>query len=237
MSSDMALIITTPADQALVEVLSVLHQRYGWTDPLTHPDIHLINQPDEPLTIEKVRQFLGESAYRPYQGEWQYYLLFGLDEASIPAQNALLKILEEPPSQTRVIVTARQPQSILPTIQSRVEIVGASVKTTTETAVTADGEWPTWLATLPTTSYGQIVTWIEAYSDRQAAQELITAGIKHLHQQMVDHPQNSKHAQWVSHQQVLLRTLNHLNQNANVKLTLEAGLFQLKDPHQYPYFP
>lgn len=43
-----------------------------------------------------------------------------VQEASPEAANALLKVLEEPPADTTVILTAAEPQALLPTVRSRV---------------------------------------------------------------------------------------------------------------------
>ncbi|GAC1386775.1 MAG: hypothetical protein NVS1B7_3230 [Candidatus Saccharimonadales bacterium] len=42
---------------------------------------------------------------------------------TLEAQNAFLKVLEEPPSDTRIILTATEGYSLLPTIYSRVQVV------------------------------------------------------------------------------------------------------------------
>jgi DNA polymerase-3 subunit delta' len=42
-----------------------------------------------------------------------------VQEANLEAANALLKVLEEPPADTTVILTASEPQALLPTIRSR----------------------------------------------------------------------------------------------------------------------
>lgn len=61
---------------------------------------------------------------RPFQGE-RRVVIFGraerlvVQEASPEAANALLKLLEEPPAGTYLILTAREPQALLPTIRSR----------------------------------------------------------------------------------------------------------------------
>jgi hypothetical protein len=43
------------------------------------------------------------------------------------AQNAFLKILEEPPADTVLIITASTPQALLPTILSRVQVIPVSI--------------------------------------------------------------------------------------------------------------
>jgi len=43
------------------------------------------------------------------------------DAMTIPAQNAFLKLLEEPNESTKFILTSHRPESLLPTIRSRLE--------------------------------------------------------------------------------------------------------------------
>ncbi len=61
---------------------------------------------------------------KPYQGARKVVILgkaerLVVQEASQEAANALLKVLEEPPADTFLILTAREAQSLLPTIRSR----------------------------------------------------------------------------------------------------------------------
>lgn len=44
-----------------------------------------------------------------------------VDTMTIPAQNAFLKLLEEPPTDTVLLLTSSRPQALLPTIRSRVQ--------------------------------------------------------------------------------------------------------------------
>ncbi len=54
------------------------------------------------------------------EGGWRIALIEGADAMTIEAQNALLKILEEPPKGALLILTAAVPGRLLPTIRSRV---------------------------------------------------------------------------------------------------------------------
>ena len=59
------------------------------------------------------------SAYRPFEGRRRVVIVDDADAMEAPAQNALLKTLEEPPAaSTFVLVTAR-PDMLLPTVRSR----------------------------------------------------------------------------------------------------------------------
>lgn len=87
----------------------------------THPDIQYIRQdtPTSPIKIDQVRE-LQESVYRtPQCGERRFIVIEPADRLNQAAANALLKILEEPPSHTTFILIADQVSSLPATIMSR----------------------------------------------------------------------------------------------------------------------
>ncbi len=70
------------------------------------------------FNIESVRKVIQEIALAPYS--WKnIYVLRHFDTAWAPAQNALLKILEEVPSYAVLILLVKNPNDILDTIHSR----------------------------------------------------------------------------------------------------------------------
>lgn len=79
----------------------------------------------EKMTVADARAFVLLARERPLEGSVRTIVLCvpGMSEA---VQNTLLKILEEPPESTQIhIITAKVGQ-LLPTVRSRVQIVGAS---------------------------------------------------------------------------------------------------------------
>ena len=66
--------------------------------------------------IRKVKEFYNLTSA---EQEWRITLIDYADELNIPASNALLKILEEPPSKSIFILIANQPDQIAKTIRSR----------------------------------------------------------------------------------------------------------------------
>ena len=64
---------------------------------------------------------------------------------TVEAQNALLKVLEEPPAGTILLITVSHPQSLLPTIRSRLQIVNVQAPAIEDLQVffTAKGIEPT----------------------------------------------------------------------------------------------
>lgn len=63
---------------------------------------------------------LASDAFRlPYEGERRVLLLLDVDRTEAAAFSALLKVLEEPPSRARFVLTAVRPRLLPPTILSR----------------------------------------------------------------------------------------------------------------------
>jgi DNA polymerase-3 subunit delta' len=75
------------------------------------------------LKVEQIRGLQHQLALAPFEGRWRVAMLLRFHEANASAANALLKTLEEPASQAILILTARAPESLLPTIVSRCETV------------------------------------------------------------------------------------------------------------------
>ena len=75
------------------------------------------------LGIEDVRTIQKKIFLKPFRGDTKATIIYNAHTASIEAQNALLKLLEEPPAHTILILTAQNKQSFLPTILSRCTII------------------------------------------------------------------------------------------------------------------
>ncbi len=87
----------------------------------THTDV-LIVPPDPPQLLIKmgqVRQVIHAAYYRPPVEAVRAFTIFTSSAFMKEAANSLLKVLEEPPPQTSLILLAENPQELLPTIRSR----------------------------------------------------------------------------------------------------------------------
>ena len=84
-----------------------------------HPDVMLIEPKGAILRINQIRELLGALAMKPYQAERRVVILAQAQTMNLEAGNALLKILEEPPTDTVLILTTEQLPDLLPTIVSR----------------------------------------------------------------------------------------------------------------------
>jgi DNA polymerase III subunit delta' len=92
----------------------------------THPDLVALphdsegNDPD----VELVRTAVAEAAYAsPLIGDRRVFLLPGIERLALPAANALLKVLEEPPRGAYLLLTTDAAAGLLRTIRSRAQLV------------------------------------------------------------------------------------------------------------------
>lgn len=90
-----------------------------------HPDLIIIKKDEDAKLpwMDPLREGLHQLALRPYQSKFKVALLPGFHDATDNAANALLKTLEEAPSYAILILTADNPEQLLPTIVSRCEVL------------------------------------------------------------------------------------------------------------------
>jgi len=87
----------------------------------THPDV-LIVPPDPPQLLIKmgqVREVIHAAFYRPPVEARRAFSIFTTSTFMKEAANSLLKVLEEPPERTSLILLTENPHELLPTIRSR----------------------------------------------------------------------------------------------------------------------
>jgi len=93
----------------------------GKIDSGNHPDVFVIF-PEGPLgsiKIGKIRDIIYEASLKPYEGRKRFFIINDAEAMTEEAQNALLKLLEEPPRNHILILTSSNPSGLLPTVLSR----------------------------------------------------------------------------------------------------------------------
>lgn len=93
-------------------------------EAMQYPDLTVVQAEKEGgvLKVEQVRAVRQSLSLKPYQGPYRFVLFLRFQEAHPSAANALLKTLEEAPSHAILLLTADQPEQLLPTIVSRCEV-------------------------------------------------------------------------------------------------------------------
>jgi DNA polymerase-3 subunit delta' len=86
-----------------------------------HPDFFQLDH--DPILVEEIRELVNSLELRPYRGRGKVALLSHAEKLTTQALNAFLKTLEEPTSQTTIILTTENKKNLLPTIVSRARLV------------------------------------------------------------------------------------------------------------------
>jgi DNA polymerase-3 subunit delta' len=94
---------------------------------LAHPDFSLVRrawQPDRKkfaseIQVEHVRAALGVFQMSAAFGGWRVCLVDCAEDLNRNGANALLKMIEEPPERSLILIVSHRPGQVLPTIRSR----------------------------------------------------------------------------------------------------------------------
>lgn len=224
LNTSAAIIVTTNIDDFPAQLAAAVAQK-----PHTNQHRLLVHNAErKSIPIDLIREIKQTVAFSVGVKERQEIVFLWAELLTLPAQHALLKLLEEPPPRIRLWLVTDQPQSLLETIQSRcVRLVMADQHTTTK----ASDEYPTDvglskalreidLNDISSATYSKLINFAGIPKDRTEA------------------------ANWCDHllrlcrlnsatktyklQQALILALERLQQNGNVKLVLEECLFQMK---------
>jgi DNA polymerase III subunit delta' len=96
-----------------------------------HPDLRIIapggrtesGAERRAVGIEQIRDLKREASYPPYEARWKVFIVEDAEAMRAEAANSLLKVLEEPPAQSVIILISESASALLPTIVSRSQIV------------------------------------------------------------------------------------------------------------------
>jgi len=100
-------------------------------EAMAHPDLAVVQAKSDDgipkeggvLKVDQVREVQHSLSLKPYQSKFRVAVFLRFQEANDNAANALLKVLEEAPAHAVLILTADNPEQLLPTIVSRCEIL------------------------------------------------------------------------------------------------------------------
>ncbi len=89
-----------------------------------HPDVQLVECKEKMNTIgvSEVRKLISDVYIKPNEAFYKVYIIKDSGLFTLQAQNALLKILEEPPKNVVFIMLCESSKLLIPTILSRVQI-------------------------------------------------------------------------------------------------------------------
>ncbi|HKD77132.1 MAG TPA: DNA polymerase III subunit delta' [Ktedonobacterales bacterium] len=90
-----------------------------------HPDVQLLALPKDKqsYSIDQIRALIDQVALKPTEGRKRIFIIPDADLLTLPAIQASLKVLEEPPPNGMILLTCANAESLLPTVLSRCQEV------------------------------------------------------------------------------------------------------------------
>jgi len=95
-------------------------KRVIWSD---HPDVGMVTAHNRSIFVDAIRHLETEANFLPYEAGSRFFIVNDADKMNDAASNALLKTLEEPPLDTHIFLVTSRPDSLLPTIRSRCQMI------------------------------------------------------------------------------------------------------------------
>lgn len=84
-----------------------------------HPDLNVLEQTDESVSIDEIRELFEKLRMAPIRSQWRVVILENASAFNKNVSNSLLKILEEPPRQTVIILICTTTGNLPRTLLSR----------------------------------------------------------------------------------------------------------------------
>lgn len=97
-----------------------------------HPDLKIVSKEINPkngkireeIVVEQIRDFINFFNLKPAFGGFRVVIIDAAEDMNDKTQNALLKMLEEPPPRSLLLLVSHMPWGLLPTIRSRCRNLG-----------------------------------------------------------------------------------------------------------------
>ncbi len=91
-----------------------------------HPDVHWYGDGEKAVTIGEIRSLIKAAGWVPTEGDRSIFVISAAEKMQPPAQNALLKVFEEPPPGAVIFLLTDSRRGLLPTVRSRGQTVRVS---------------------------------------------------------------------------------------------------------------
>jgi DNA polymerase-3 subunit delta' len=104
-------------------VAGLLHATERRIADESHPDLYVVEPEGEAILIDQIRALRNDLHLRPFEAERRSYVIREAETMGRDAANALLKSLEEPPAYAVFVLVCNDRARLLPTIESRCQVV------------------------------------------------------------------------------------------------------------------
>ena len=126
------------------------------------------------ITIDQIRELQHDASLQPFEGRYRVFIITEAHRLNVEAANCLLKVLEEPPAHTVLVLLTTNEGAVLPTIRSRcqrAEVRPLKVATLGKLLQERWGVDPERAALLARLSRGRVGWALNALSDQEQLEE------------------------------------------------------------------
>jgi len=198
-----------------------------------HPDILHVAPLASVIRIAQIRELLQILTLKPNEADRRVVILSDAQAMNAEASNALLKVLEEPPDRTLLVLTARQSSDLLPTVVSRCRHIRfaplgeADIRQLLTAQGNMDPQSVATVATLCGGSFTRARQWIDGRS--LGRREWIISLLSHL----TAHPDRPDVRAWLALSERLSRQKERIEESLEiVTMWLRDILVAACDPQQ-----
>ena len=203
------------------------------------PDFFLLQAEESSIGIEEIRNLQKKLTLKPFSGNQKICLILEAQNLTLEAQNSFLKTLEEPPKDTKILLSLPEASLLIPTVVSRCQLINLSPKIE-QTSNEEEKKIIDFIEKMITLSSGQRLKEIEKeefLKDRQLAIEWLDKLIFMVRKNMLEHYRETPNYQLlITNYSILFRLLNcaksRLSSNCNVRLVVENFLLDLPYKNQ-----
>lgn len=189
-------------------------QRLKQVELTPNPD-RLIISSEKNIGIGAVRSLEKFLQRRPYREPVKTVVVTQADKLTLPAQQALLKTLEEPPAHSQIILLCPSEDQLLPTIVSRCLVKRLAAVNPTKDELQTQEKIYSQLCRAGTAQRFSLIA--AAAANSATAQQFVTSQLHYLHRRLKTNPETVN----VKLIKALNQALAALKFNVNPKLTLE----------------
>ena len=140
-----------------------------------HPDVYTaqLTGKSEVVNVEGIRGICSDVYIKPNEAKTKVYIIPNADKMQVQAQNAFLKVLEEPPQNVLFILCCTSSQQLLQTIRSRVTVYKLGTDSYTDERTEKAIEKAQQIAKAITAKKGYELLCSTSFSDRSFAKEVL----------------------------------------------------------------
>ena len=209
-----------------------------------HPDLFWVERgPDDTrVRIGQVRALQSALRLRTSEGGRRAAVIAGAEWLNQEAQNALLRLLEEPPADTTLVLVASSSAGLLVTVRSRCQRVLFRGETDDALSDPESAETVARLESIGAASVPDLLDWAEQYRGQRATaaagvESLLATASAYLHRRIVERARSADpdvEAELAAHRELASCRKVLVQRNANPQMVAERALLAIQSGVRSP---